>query len=196
MQEYATGNGQFPTAEKFVEITAELIAGAGAGMDLHSYTFMDEDIEKGMVYYYYVRDIALAAAGKSSTSVLSADELQHGPVSIVSGFAIGSNGTVTTDIANEQIPTEFALEQNHPNPFTPGTTIHFSVPIAGHVKLTIFNMAGQVVNELINKNMSAGMYSVQWQAVDQNIVRVASGLYLYRLETGGKVLQKKMLLLK
>ena len=97
-----------------------------------------------------------------------------------------------------KLPQSFVLEQNYPNPFNPTTAINFSIPEAykGKVQLSIYNVSGALVKELVNKEMSAGYHSVQWDGTDQNGIKLASGLYLYKLVVGKNMQSRKMLLLK
>jgi alpha-amylase len=85
----------------------------------------------------------------------------------------------------------FKLYQNYPNPFNPSTTITFEIPAAGMVKLSVFNLLGQEVRTLINRNMGEGIHTVQFDGRDLN-----SGLYIYKLESSGYTLTRKMILLK
>lgn len=94
------------------------------------------------------------------------------------------------------IPDHYALEQNSPNPFNPITDIRYSLPEAGHVKLTVFNVLGQSVRELADKYTEAGIHSVVWDGRDNNNASVASGIYFYRLDTDAFSQTRKMLLLK
>lgn len=89
------------------------------------------------------------------------------------------------------IPMEFELTQNFPNPFNPTTTIRFGLPEATNVKLIVYNLLGQEVITLVNGYRSAGSYDVIWNASN-----LASGIYIYRLETGSYSISKKMNLLK
>jgi len=89
------------------------------------------------------------------------------------------------------LPTEYGLSQNHPNPFNPVTQINFSLPEATHVRLQVYNVVGQVVATLVDRDMQAGYQSVTWNASS-----VASGIYFYRLETNAFTDTKKMVLLK
>jgi len=95
------------------------------------------------------------------------------------------------DQVTELIPTEFELHQNRPNPFNPTTNIGFSLPEASHVQLDIYNILGQRVITLVNRYYQAGIYTVTWDASRQ-----PSGIYFYRIITGDKTAQSKMLLLK
>lgn len=99
------------------------------------------------------------------------------------------------------IPSEFTLNQNYPNPFNPSTTINFSLPSAANIKLTVYNILGEVVNVLLSKEMQAGNYNIIWNADDQFGRKVSSGVYFYELrassENGSEFSQmRKMILLK
>ncbi len=91
-----------------------------------------------------------------------------------------------------EVPTEYALLQNHPNPFNAQTTMEFSIPQADHVELKIYDVHGREVAELIDGGMQPGEYRVDWQAGN-----LPSGVYFYRLQTqSGQRLMRKMILVK
>jgi photosystem II stability/assembly factor-like uncharacterized protein len=96
-----------------------------------------------------------------------------------------------TEVAIEGVPAEFALEQNYPNPFNPATTVKFQIPNAEMVTMSIYNVAGQKVAELVNRQLEAGYYSVNFDASV-----LPSGMYIYRLNAGAYTSVKKMTLLK
>lgn len=100
---------------------------------------------------------------------------------------------VETGIEKEkpQVAKIYKLEQNYPNPFNPTTMIHYAVAKPGIVKLSVFNMLGQKVAELVNENKNTGSYRVVWNAKE-----MPSGIYFYRLESGNYTDVKKMLLVK
>jgi hypothetical protein len=93
------------------------------------------------------------------------------------------------DFAN--VPLEFALEQNFPNPFNPTTTIKYSIAEEGFVNLTVFNLLGEKVATLISKNMKPGRYTVDFDANN-----LSTGIYVYRLDSGKNTSVKKMILMK
>jgi hypothetical protein len=88
-------------------------------------------------------------------------------------------------------PGRFELNQNYPNPFNPSTEIKFSLPVAGNVKLSVYNLLGQEVQTLLNGFMEAGVHTVNFNAKNLN-----SGIYLYKLEANGLTSVRKMTLLK
>ena len=99
--------------------------------------------------------------------------------------------TINT-ISEVKLPGMFTLRQNYPNPFNPSTTIEFSLPEnVKNVRVSIYNILGQKVAELVNGSMPAGRYHYQWNAKD-----LASGIYIYELRTEKFVSVKKMVVLK
>lgn len=95
--------------------------------------------------------------------------------------------TLLTAIDNiQQRPLSFELEQNYPNPFNPATTITYSLPSAGQVKLEVFDMMGRKVMTLVNQQQGAGLYSVSL-----NASALSSGIYFYRLQAGAFMASKK-----
>jgi len=91
----------------------------------------------------------------------------------------------------EQLPEEFALYQNYPNPFNPTTTIKFNLPKTSQVTLRIFNILGEEVTILVSGQLPSGKYTCEWDGS-----KVASGVYLYRLEAEEYLETRKMVLLK
>lgn len=90
----------------------------------------------------------------------------------------------------------FALKQNYPNPFNPTTTIEFSLDTTEHVKLALYDISGRLVTELINRDMTPGAYTQEWDGRDKRGTLVTSGVYFYRLTAGKRTLTRKALLLK
>ncbi len=107
------------------------------------------------------------------------------------GQAVTSFETsVTTPVAM------FSLDQNHPNPFNPTTTIAFSLQRADRVTLVVYSPTGTRVATLLDRQMTRGSHAVQWDGRNANGQRLASGVYFYRLATGTGALTRKMILLK
>ncbi|HMT12048.1 MAG TPA: T9SS type A sorting domain-containing protein, partial [Ignavibacteria bacterium] len=92
---------------------------------------------------------------------------------------------------NTGIPLQYGLDQNYPNPFNPSTYIKFQLPEGGNVKITVFDILGKEVASLINEKMEAGYHNVEFNASD-----LASGLYIYKMESGNFTDVKKMMLIK
>lgn len=107
-----------------------------------------------------------------------------------SSFGLFDTGT-GTGVDETDEPLSFRLDQNTPNPFNPATTIHFQVPAAGHVTLTIYNIAGQEVARLLDGTLPAGVHQIVFDGS-----RYASGVYFYRLTGAGFTQARKMLLIK
>jgi hypothetical protein len=109
----------------------------------------------------------------------------------------GSFAYSSVEATEVAIPKDFAVSQNYPNPFNPSTKIDYQVPVDAKVILEVYNVAGQKVMELVNQQMSAGYYTVDFGAS-----KLSSGVYIYRLAasdlaTGNNFSSiKKMILLK
>ena len=120
----------------------------------------------------------------------------------------GSGGLSNQDTSNCNIldtllsiegnftPSTVNLYQNYPNPFNPITTLEYELPEDSFVDVTIYDMLGNVVNNLVNNNQSSGYKSVQWNATNNQGEPVSAGVYLYKIQAGDFVDTKKMILLK
>jgi len=98
---------------------------------------------------------------------------------------------VSIDNSKAGLPTAFALQDNYPNPFNPVTQINYELPETADVKLTIYNIRGEVVSTLVENNQTAGYYTATFNAQD-----VSSGLYFYQIQAGSFNQTKKMILVK
>jgi hypothetical protein len=96
----------------------------------------------------------------------------------------------------EPIPEKYALGQNFPNPFNPITTIFYDLPVDGKIELIIYDILGRKVITLISGFQEKGYKTVQWKGLDQNGIKVSSGIYFYRLLSEDYMASKKMILLK
>jgi DNA-binding beta-propeller fold protein YncE len=113
-------------------------------------------------------------------------------VSNLSAIAMRSDAVVSvSQEQNLQLPKTFSLSQNYPNPFNPTTTIRYALPSSANVKLVVYDLLGREIATLVNEEQSAGWKEVQWNATG-----FASGMYFYRLNAGGFVEVKKMLVVK
>lgn len=100
-------------------------------------------------------------------------------------------GLMSVPTSADRAPAGFALHQNHPNPFNPSTTLSFAVPVSGHVSLTVYDLLGTEVATLVNERLDAGSYSATFSAAS-----VSSGLYFYRMTSGGFAQTRKMMFIK
>jgi hypothetical protein len=98
---------------------------------------------------------------------------------------------VSVDEETNAQPDDYNLYQNYPNPFNPSTTIRYSIIQPDIVRIKIYDILGREVKTLVNELKQAGSYEVQFDAKG-----LASGIYLYRIETGSFIQTKKMILLK
>ena len=107
-------------------------------------------------------------------------------------FPIDSSLSLSPDI----IPLIFALHQNYPNPFNPITSLRYDLPVQAQVTLTVYDLMGREVTQLINTVQDAGFRSVQWDATNSFGKPVSAGVYLYQIRAGEFVQTRKMVLLK
>lgn len=133
---------------------------------------------------FKARGTAAAGDFKVSESVLVGVD---GAVDLLSRVEIG-------DL--DPSPGQYGLNQNMPNPFNPSTAIGFQLPEAGQVHLAIYNLLGQEVRVLVNERKAAGSFTVTWDGTDALGRRLASGVYLYRIQAGRFSETRRMLLLK
>ena len=140
--------------------------------------------------YSLTKDFGITYHASSGDKVLTTLNLKG---AIINGIAYGDTSFVIEGIADKNTfqPKEYILSQNYPNPFNPTTTINYSLPKAGNVKLTVYNAIGCKVSTILNEYKPAGNYSIQFKATN-----LASGIYLYRLESGNYAAVKKFIILK
>lgn len=166
--------------------TAELIFQSPGGNLTLAYLAADGQLESMMQF------TILRNNGNPSETLL----LHNGESAEISGSGLSRielvlNPTVSTPGAGNELPAEVSLTQNYPNPFNPTTTITYGLPESGQVTLDIYNVTGQRVATLVNAQQAAGYHSITFDAS-----RLASGLYLYRLQAGSTSITKRMMLVK
>jgi len=107
------------------------------------------------------------------------------------------NDIITSrDEEQENIPDEFVLYQNHPNPFNLSTTIQYELPVSTNVQLKIYDLLGREVRNIINEFQQPGKKIYQWDGKDNRGSVVSSGVYFYQLQTREFLQTKKLMLLK
>ncbi|MCX7762322.1 MAG: T9SS type A sorting domain-containing protein [Candidatus Kryptonium sp.] len=147
-------------------LTNDELKGLGTNAYGKRYTYVDRNVKNGLGYEYKI--VAVSFSGQRQEI----------------GIIYAKPGS--------EIPSKFVLYQNYPNPFNPGTEIKFDLPESGHVKLEVFNLAGERVAVLYDGYMEAGYgKTIRWNANG-----FSSGVYLYKLSAGKYVDVKKMVLMK
>lgn len=120
-------------------------------------------------------------------------ESSYADVDFVTLYGMESAAKINTN--ESVIPFDYSIS-NYPNPFNPSTLIRFSIPEEQNVRLTIYNMLGEKIKELVNGRMETGQYSYTWNGDNEKGNKVISGVYLSVLETREKRLVQKMILSK
>ena len=95
---------------------------------------------------------------------------------------------------DEEHSTKYSLSNAYPNPFNPSTTIQYAFPANynGQVTLNVYNIRGALIRTLVDEQKNPGIYIAQWDGLGDSDKQVSSGLYLYQLKTGIKLLSGKM----
>ena len=94
------------------------------------------------------------------------------------------------------MPGQFSLEQNYPNPFNANTVIGFSIEQSARVNITVYNLTGGKIAEILNCQMNAGKHSVIWNGINKEGETLPSGVYFYRLTVDDNTITRKMTYLK
>ncbi len=117
--------------------------------------------------------------------------LHHNDPSAQDPMPILLGGLTVVREVDATIPTEYFMEQNYPNPFNPTTSIQFGLKATGHVTMTVFNVMGQQVMQLVDQPMTTGVHEVTFDAS-----QLASGIYYYQIQVNNFNEMKKMTLIK
>jgi hypothetical protein len=120
---------------------------------------------------------------------------RNGGVVALDGISLIQSST-DVELKIDKIPERYILEQNYPNPFNGHTMIQYEIGRAEEVQLKIYNITGQQIRVLVDEKQQPGSHTVLWDGCDANGQAVASGLYLYRLQTKKHQSTKRMILLK
>jgi hypothetical protein len=140
----------------------------------------------GGTYFFTQFQVRFKSLGTPSTSSFF-DDWFIDDVSLSVPTSVG--GTI-------ELPKEFAVSSNYPNPFNPTTTINYELPTASVVRLGIYDVLGQKVRTLVDEAIDAGSHKAIWDGRNDAGVQVVSGTYIYRFEAGGFVKTRKMVLVK
>ena len=154
-----------------------------------TYTLADGvSLPDNVSFYFTVVNIPGTSLNPELLNVVCSYPSQDSPATV--------NTTVASADEGSLLPSEYALFQNYPNPFNPSTQIAFDVPTSEFVMLRVYNLLGQDVQTLINKSMTPGRYTVEWNGSDMLNNDVASGVYFYELRGESFISRKKMLLIR
>ncbi len=137
---------------------------------LKQYSFIDEKPELFKTYYYKL--LCLNIDG--TTQIFGPQEI----------------------LVDKGLPETFLVAQNYPNPFNPVTTIMYALPEASPVHISIFNLQGKHVATLVDAEKPAGTHAVSWSGLNDNHIKVASGVYFYKMSAPGFKQVKKMIITK
>ncbi len=174
------------------------------GLERHNETFKFYQFDDNSVYF------VSAVRGESSVESMNLElckivltpkvndpvEPTLVSVSVIDAYQSEVNVPISSQSLNS-VPTVFSLEKNYPNPFNPTTTIKYALPVAGNVRLVVFDLLGNKVQTLVSSNLKAGRYEAVWNAQNSAGIKVSSGVYFYRLMSDNKVIDtKKMVLMK
>ncbi len=164
--------------EDALRVTATMITASNQAMGA-SYSYTDDEVEMNTTYNYWLQSNDFDGTSQmfGPVTVKISDQDDH-------------------DIDNAILRTE--LYGNYPNPFNPETTISYSISQAQHVRLEVYNMRGQLVKTLLNKQVETAntKLNVVWNGKDNNNNQVSSGIYLYKLITDDYSKTNKMILMK
>ncbi|MGE5692673.1 MAG: FlgD immunoglobulin-like domain containing protein, partial [Candidatus Zixiibacteriota bacterium] len=133
---------------------------------------------------------------KESTLVGPTASATTGPECICGSCLSNASMQEVNLFTSLNLPKEFTLEPNSPNPFNPSTTIRYALPQEAKVELRIYNILGQVVRKLVNEEKPAGFHQAIWDGRDEAGRPVSTGIYLYQIRAGNFVKTMKMTLVK
>jgi len=157
------------------------------------------NISTDSIQYNYSKETGLlelfAITGYSGNASLNIKAVDTDSASNQTSLIIKVERTITDIAQMNEIPKHYSLAQNYPNPFNPSTNIKFTIPQRGYVSLKVYDILGKEVAQLVNKELNPGSYTVQFDASDANY-GLASGIYLYRLESKQFHRTKKFILVK
>ncbi|MBN1559862.1 T9SS type A sorting domain-containing protein, partial [candidate division KSB1 bacterium] len=131
--------------------------------------------------------IAICGFTETPADDWGCDMSTRGTVQIGAGSRVAENGSVVVD---------YSLSDNYPNPFNPTTSITYTTPIKGQVRLVVYNTLGQAIHTLVDEIVAAGKHTVTWNGANDLGQQMASGVYFYTLETESFYQTKKMMLIK
>jgi hypothetical protein len=171
--------------------TVDQFVGTGPGIAVPE--FVLESGLQAASYQWYRDGAALPGETAASLTLVTVGAAEHGVYHCEAGGQVSRAITVSEFLDTTDVPVagRARLEQNHPNPFNPATSIAFTLDRGGPVSLVVYDLAGREVERLVTEERGAGRHAVVWQPRG-----LASGVYLYRLRAPGVDLARRCSLLK
>ena len=156
------------------------------------YLDMTIDYCEVMDNYYYMN------CSEMFGMMLGIDDIEevNMKLDVIMSFDEAGFVNIDSNFNQSEIPRLFILNQNYPNPFNPVTSLSYDLLQDSHVSIIIYDMLGNIINQLVNEVQSSGYKSVQWNATNNRGQPVSAGVYLYSIEAGDFRQTKKMILLK
>lgn len=146
----------------------------------------------GSVWKKFTKENGLAGNNVYAIAVDTNGSLWFGTEAGISKY---SDDSILVE-ETENIPTAIAIRGCFPNPFNPQTTIEYILPSAGFVELSVYNLAGQKVRQLVYNTKIAGNHTAIWDGCDESGVKVSSGIYITKLRMGNQITSSRMVLVK
>ena len=137
--------------------------------------FVDQDVEQSGTWEYWITAVDVNGNESDPSGVVSVT---------LSAWDVNA------------VPTAYALEQNYPNPFNPSTQIRYALPEEARVTISVYDLMGRKVRTLVNDVQSAGYRSVIWNATNDMGRQVSAGVYIYSIQSGDFIQNRKLVLMK
>lgn len=161
---------------EFAQQVSPLVGATNTSQQQH-YTFVDQEVETGQTYYYWLQ-----------SRELSGETNFYGPTNVV---LTGGSGPSTPEI-----PTVTKLHDAYPNPFRPSTNLSYSLKAPGTVRIEVYNLKGQLIWSTTQSHTQAGYFYSTWNGKDMNGTPVSSGIYSYKMTSENYTSTKKVVLVK
>lgn len=145
-------------------------AEGGSSAESHTYNYADRTVTPGMTYRYLLRSVDMDGSGHTYSR--------------------------RVEVFVDELPDQYELKSNYPNPFNSTTNIRFTTPENSKVLVNIFDINGREVNRLVDNEMNAGYHSIGWDGKNAQGTALSSGTYIIKMKAGKFETSRKMVLLK
>ena len=151
-----------------------------------------ESLQDSLVFLLLTVSINENFMGETIISITNFNWNEEDVLDVAAEMVIGHG----LHVHSTEIPSVFSLSQNYPNPFNPYTNIRYDIPKDVFLNISIYDMMGKMINNIVNQHQNPGHFSVVWDGKNTNGENVAAGLYIYMIDAGEFRQTKKMILLK